>query len=79
MPPLIYLLQQAESQAHSKPSSPVPNVVEFGTVLVYCCEQSCWDGSSAGDNSTSSGWRQEVIVLQQDTETAQLTHLTRSH
>ena len=74
MPPLVYLLQQAVrrgSRAHSNTSSAdtvTPSAVEFGTVLVYCCEQSCWTDCT----SSSSGWRQEVVAIQHDTDTVQL-------
>lgn len=66
MPPLVYLLQQNQ---HRQLNEAGPEVttgsVEFGTVLVYSCSESCW-------NDRGGGFRQETVFIEADPENEML-------
>lgn len=62
MPPLVYILQQIS------PDRTRTNV-EFGTVLVYSCSESCW-------NERDGGLRQETVFVESDPETDSINTLT---
>ena len=65
MPQLVYILQQSMGQSSGSldddgtclTNGSELTVPEFGTVLVYTCDNSCWDGSQCG-------FREEVIFVQ---------------
>ena len=44
-----------------------PPVVEFGTVLIFCCGESCWE------EGEEMGWKKEVVVVQPESESSLLT------
>ena len=64
MPQLVYILQQSMGQSSGSldggtcfTNDSEITVPEFGTVLVYTCDNSCWD-------DPQSGFREEVIFVQ---------------
>lgn len=70
MPPLVYILQQNQKrrQAVLKDQG-VPQsqgrIVEFGTVLIYTCSNSCWENSLTRDPQ----FKEEIVVVQPDFDT----------
>lgn len=71
MPPLVYILQQnqkrqvAEVLKDQGPSQPAGKIVEFGTVLVYTCSNSCWEDSL----TENPQFKEEIVVVQPDIDT----------
>ena len=67
MPPLVYILEQygvkglQRANGQDLPPS-LEKAVEFGTVLVYSCSASCWEGAHAV-------FREETVVVQPDSDT----------
>lgn len=50
LPQIIYLLQEGLRKATPDPSQGTLTlpVVEYGTVLIYTCQQSCWNKEGCG-------------------------------
>ena len=55
MPPLVYILQQ------TNPDLATGSGVEFGTVLVYSCSESCWN-----DINGEGGFKEETVFVVAD-------------
>ena len=79
MPQMVYIFKNKLCSSTSGPlSKEIPQLpldsVEFGTVLVYSCSQSCWDNNITprlGTLTTSTKldkFRQEYIIVQTETE-----------
>ncbi len=81
MPQAVYYLQRLHSQCRGEDPEGMsqPNdTVEFGTVLIYTCSQSCWNHHTVADaqstNCTTTGrgsednhlarFKQELIFVQ---------------
>ncbi len=63
MPPLIYILQRQTRSSQFTNKLPI---VEFGTVLVYTCSDSCWSDSIGEASAVTQTSREECIFVQQD-------------
>ena len=75
MPQLVYLLQESMGHYTSALELPGDNtlksleidsylkVVEFGTVLVYTCDKSCWIDNNLEQNC----FKEEVVCVQPET------------
>ena len=70
MPPLIYLLQQSPGREREGGSSTSWGL-DFGTVAVYSCSESCWSERERG------GFREESVLVIADPETELLSKLTK--
>lgn len=62
MPPLVYILQQINTDRTREN-------MEFGTVLVYSCSESCW-------SDKDGGFRQETAFVESDPETHTINTLS---
>ena len=75
MPPLVYLLrlnrEGKEGEGECGRDSSSCSGVEFGTVAVYSCSESCWGDEDDG------GFREESVWVVADPESELVSKLTK--
>ena len=59
MPTLVYTLQ---TRLQQQAQSTLP-AVEFGTVLIYCCSESCWNNKT---DLKTFNFRNESAIVQSE-------------